>query len=64
MEEHRRFEELWDGKEDPEDRIIRLREDDGSSPARRRNRIFFISFILSALMFIAALIIVLKAYLT
>lgn len=63
MEEHRRFEELWEGRDDPEDRIIRLRDSDGPSPARRRNRLFYASFILSAIMLIAALAIVVKAYL-
>ncbi len=63
MEEHRRFEELWEGRDDPEDRIIRLRDGGAPSPARRRNRMFFISFVLSAILFIVALGIVLKAYL-
>ena len=62
-EEHRRFEELWDGVDDPESRVIRLRDNDSPSPARRRNRLFYLSFILSALLLAAAIVILAKIYL-
>ncbi len=61
-EEHRRFEELWEGKDDPEQRIIRLRDGGEASPARRRNRLFYVSFIISAVMLIVAVWILAKTY--
>ncbi len=61
-EEHRRFEELWEGKDDPEQRIIRLRDGGETSPARRRNRWFYVSFIISAVMLIVAVLILAKTY--
>ena len=61
-EEHRRFEELWEGKDDPEQRIIRLRDGGEASPARRRNRLFYVSFIISAVMLIVAIWILAKTY--
>lgn len=61
-EEHRRFEELWEGQDDPEQRIIRLRDGGETSPARRRNRWFYVSFIISAVMLIVAVLILAKTY--
>lgn len=61
-EEHRRFEELWEGRDDPEQRIIRLRDGGETSPARRRNRWFYVSFIISAVMLIVAVLILAKTY--
>lgn len=61
-EEKRRFEELWEGKEEDTDNSIRLREPAEVSPARRRNRLFVASFVLSAIMLVAAFLILLKIY--
>ncbi|MBR3529318.1 MAG: hypothetical protein IKN84_06625 [Bacteroidales bacterium] len=61
-EKKRRFEELWEGKEDGSDNRIRLREPVEVSPARRRNRLFVASFVLSAIMLVAAFLLLLKIY--
>lgn len=61
--EHRRFEERWQGKDDPEMRKIHLRDEDYRVSPRRRNRLFYISFILSGMLLFAAIAVVLRLYL-
>lgn len=63
FEEHRRFEDLWNGVDDPESRTIHLRDNGTPSPARRRNRLFYFSFIVSAITLAVAIAILAKLYL-
>ena len=55
-EEHRRFEERWQGVDDPEYKKIRLRDDGRASRTPRRNRIIIASFLLTALLLFITLI--------
>lgn len=63
FEEYRRFEDLWNGVDDPESRTIHLRDNGTPSPARRRNRLFYLSFIVSAITLAVAIAILAKLYL-
>ena len=51
-----------DGVHPGSDNRIRLREPVEVSPARRRNRLFVASFVLSAIMLVAAFLLLLKIY--